>query len=192
MIALSLADIPRAVVSAVSSKVIFPTFSRFTHLPRDELRARIQRNRTPLLCVIAPSLATVAVFGDYAVHLLFDPRYSDAGWIVPVLAIGVWPLMLAQTLDPALFAVGKPRVIAFACLFSFITVLLGILVGKMWQGPVGAVVGIAMKSVPFYIIANYGLWRERLACLGQDLWATMFFVACLTMVYGCRLGLGFD
>jgi O-antigen/teichoic acid export membrane protein len=50
-VALTLADLPRSVTLALSGKVMFPAISKLTDQPRSILRAKVLKNRQPILWI---------------------------------------------------------------------------------------------------------------------------------------------
>lgn len=190
-IAFTLSDVPRSIILAISSKVIFPTFSKMAHLPREAFRAKIQKNRKIVLIAMAFVLTIVVSFGDVVISVLYDKRYAAATWMMPLLAWGVWPTLLTQTIDSALFAIGKPRYIAYGCFVSSLFIILGIPIGNSLMGPLGAVISIALSNIPPHLVITYGLWRENLACIKQDIWTTALFMLLLTIVLTGRYAAGY-
>ena len=191
-VAFILSDIPRQIILAVSGKVIFPVFAKFADLPREAFRTKIQKNRRNILVGMAFVLALVVSFGDILISMLYDKRYAEATWMMPILALGVWPIILTQTIDPALFAIGKPRYVAYGCFFSFLFLAIGIPLGFYLAGTAGAVIAVPFNNLPFYGVITYGLWRERLACIGQDIKATAIFLALLTVMIMARIAVGLE
>lgn len=193
-IAFTLADLPRSIMSAVSGKVIYPTYSKLIGLPREEFRIKILRNRAPILAGLALGLALMVGFGDIIVDILYPDEYStDAAWMLPMLALGTWPLMLTQTIDPVLFALGKPYYSAFAAFLSFLCFIIGIPLG--FQSPlqeVGAVLAVAISNIPIWIVITVAVHREKLSVLNQDIIMTALFSAILAVIMLGRnmLGLG--
>src|ERR687885_833458 len=181
-IAYTLADIPRQVIMALSGKVIFPAFSKMVDLPRETFRAKILKNRKPLLLVLAPGLTILVSFGDYVVRLLYKPVYHDAAWMLPIIAVGIWHTSLYSTMSPALMALGKPVYNTIGFSLTLITITTALFVGYHYMGLKGAVIAVAVGDIPFYGVTMYGLWREKLDCLKQDIWATALFLALLTAV----------
>ena len=181
-IAYTLADIPRQVIMALSGKVIFPAFSKMVDLPRETFRAKILKNRKPLLLVLAPGLTILVSFGDYVVRLLYKPVYHDAAWMLPIIAVGIWHTSLYSTMSPALMALGKPVYNTIGYFLTLITITTALFVGYHYMGLKGAVIAVAVGDIPFYGVTMYGLWREKLDCLKQDIWATALFLALLTAV----------
>jgi O-antigen/teichoic acid export membrane protein len=191
-IAFTLSDMPRNVLGALSSKVIFPAFSKLADLPRETFRAKIQKNRKPILMVMALALTIAVSFGDMLIAVLYDKRYIQAGWMLPVLALGIWPRILTQTIDPALLAVGKVSYMALGNQLKFLFVLIGLPVGFSLMGLPGAVLVVALNDLPFYGAVIFGLWREKLTCVKQDIKATALLLALLALVLACRWAAGFD
>jgi O-antigen/teichoic acid export membrane protein len=189
-IAFTLADMPRQLMLAISGKVIFPSYSRMVDLPRAEFREKILRNRRPILLTIAVGLAMFVSFGNLLVNVLYDSRYAAASWMLPLLALGTWPLMLTQTIDPVLFALGKPRFVALGSFLSFLCYAIGIPLGYSLYGPVGAVMSVAVSNIPPWIIVSYALCREQFNALRQDLIVTAVFLATLITLFAIRFSLG--
>lgn len=181
-IAYTLADLPRSVILALSGKVIFPAFSKLADLPREAFRAKILKNRRLLLLALAPGLTILVSFGDFAVRLLYKEVYHDAAWMLPIIAVGIWHTSLYSTMSPALMALGKPIYNTLGYLLTLITLSTALLVGYHFMGIKGAVIAVAAGDIPFYCATMYGLWREKLGCFKQDLWATALFLGLLTAV----------
>lgn len=190
-IAFTLADIPRQVLMAISGKVLFPTFSRLADLPRAEFRAKILQNRKILLVLAAIGLALLTSFGDQLILFLYDDRYKEGAWMLPLLAIGFWPRIMTQTIDQALFAIGKPNYVAYGSFLKFVFMFIGLPLGFHLLGLPGAIIVIALNDLPFYGAIAYGLGREGLDCVIQDIQATVVFILLLTIVLTARYWLGF-
>jgi O-antigen/teichoic acid export membrane protein len=190
IIAFTLADVPRQVVAKVSSQVMYPLIAKYASLPRNILRDKIIQQRWLILIGQAIGLAIMASFGDFLITTLYDERYYQATWILPILAVGLWPLMLSLTSDKALFAIGNPNYVALGNMFKFIYMLIGLLLAFSIYGVLGAVIVIALNDFPFYLVVSYGLWRENLATVKQDLLATGMLLGLLTVVLGVRYSLG--
>jgi O-antigen/teichoic acid export membrane protein len=190
-IAYLLAEMPKQIHDAIIGKVIFPAYTKFVELPRAEFSLKVQKARIPFLIVFSFGLAILVGFGDVFVSLLYDKRYADAAWMLPILALGFWPTILNGSMDQALFAIGNPRYVAYGCFWSAIFLIGGILLGFHWFGERGAVIAVAFSNIPSYGVIMYGLWREKLACLKQDLMATTLFVGLIAVMVGSRILAGF-
>ncbi|HLO48783.1 MAG TPA: oligosaccharide flippase family protein [Kamptonema sp.] len=190
-IALTLGDLPRSVTLALAGKVIFPAISKIADQPRETIRTKLIKNRQLLLIAFAIGLTALIACGDIIIKILYDKRYIDAAWMLPLLALGIWPRILCNTNEASLFAIGKTQYTAAANLTRFVWTAVGILLGFYWMGIPGAIVAVTLNDLFYYIVVNYGLWRERLSCLIQDIQLTGLFLSLLTVVLAGRYWLGF-
>jgi len=191
-IAVIFAEMPKQIISQISGKVIFPLISQFSQLPRNELRQKILNKRKLLLIPLALLVASMACFGDVLIDILYDERYQQAGWMLPLLAFGMWPLILCITIDPCLYVVGKPKFPALGNLLKFLHMIVFLPIFFWIGGKFGAVLAVAMNDIPKYLVVNYGLKREKLSGLGQDAWATIFLfgIICLFLAFRYFTGMG--
>ncbi len=176
-IALAFAEVPRQVTLAISGQVLFPAMSKLRDLPRPALREKILQNRRLVLFALAAGLAVFACFSDVLIRTLYDLRYWQAAWMLPLLAVGLWPRVLCNTIEPSLFAIGMPKYAALAQIARFVFTLSGILLGYAWFGIVGALAAVALNDVVYYLIINLGLWQQGLSGLKQDFQATALLAA---------------
>jgi O-antigen/teichoic acid export membrane protein len=190
-IAFTLATLPREVLKNLCYRVLFPIIARSVEIPRAELRQQILQHRGMLLLGTAGVLAMIVVFGDLIVTRLYRAEYEAATWMLPILALGVWFSALFYTVCQTLIAIGKPIYYAYSNLARFIFVTVGLYVGYHHWGVLGAVVAVSLTDFWAYVVVLYGLAKERLLCLRQDLWSTGLFIG-LTLVLGLgRQALGF-
>ncbi|MBD2090414.1 oligosaccharide flippase family protein [Microcoleus sp. FACHB-1515] len=191
-LALMLSDVPRAVTMTLSSKIIFPAISKFSDLPRSELRSKILHNRKPLLLALTVGMALLIGFGDQVIRLLYDSRYQDAAWMLPILAIGIWPRLICVTIEPVLFSIGTVQYTTFGNFCRFAFTVAAIFLGFSWLGTVGAVIGVALNDLIYYLAVCYGLKREGFGCISQDLKATALLLGLVALFVAVRslLGLG--
>jgi O-antigen/teichoic acid export membrane protein len=195
-IAFTLSDLPLSVIQAVGSNVMLPVISQQSHLPRPELRLKILEKRKFLLLGMTIVLVALICFGDFLILGLYDARYHQAAWMLPIMALGNWPRLLPMTTAPVLMAVGKPLYGAVGNCLKFLYMLVAIPLGFLVLGPFGAIVAIALNDLPFYIAISYGLWKEGFSGLMQDLKSTCFLMVCVAVTLAIRyqagLGLPID
>ena len=191
-IAFTLSDLPQAVLQSVSANIIFPVIAQQSHLPRPELRQKLLQKRWLLVVGMALGLAVLAGFGDRLILLLYDDRYVLAAWMLPILALGNWPRMLPLTTAPVLIALGHPLYGAVGNFLKFIYMLVLLPLGFATMGPLGAILVIALNDVPFYLAISYGLQREGLSTLKQDLQGTALLIGAVSaiLLMRSRLGMG--
>lgn len=190
-VAYTLASIPKEVIRQLSYKVIFPTISKQRDLTRSSLRAKILKQRQLILLGFAIVLAALVTVGDLIISLLYDQRYIDATWMMPILCSGMWFSLLFYTISPALLAVGKPVYSAQSNFARFAIIILAVPLAHQTFGLIGAICVIAFSDVPLYIVNLYGLWQEKLTCFIQDVQGTLFFILILALFLFIRNSLGF-
>ncbi|MDJ0674961.1 MAG: oligosaccharide flippase family protein [Calothrix sp. MO_167.B42] len=190
-VAFTLADLPKLIFGSLSGNVIFPIISKFAELPRESLRAKILPKRWLLLVGMGFCVAVLVFCGDFLILALYDQRYNDAAWMLPILALGIWPYLLMQLSGPTLLAVGKPIYLAWGNFLKFTYMLFVLPLAFSYMGLLGAVIAIALNDIPLYIAINYGLWREELAAIVQDIQATLLLLGLIAILCSTRYLLGF-
>ena len=191
VVALTFADVPRQVSLKIGSQVIFPAISQLIDLPRKTLNAKIINKRWKLLMLLAAIVISLLCFGDLVILWLYDERYQEAAWMLPILALGLWPLLLCTTIDRSLMAIGKPSYLAFGNLLKFAYMVTGVLLGYAKMGVLGAIIVIAFNDLPYYVAVHYGMWRERLNFIWQDLQATIVLMGVTVLITVVRFAIGF-
>jgi O-antigen/teichoic acid export membrane protein len=183
-ISYQLSDIPRAVILSLGNRVAYPFISKMLHLPQREFRADYLRYRFYALLVGAILLSIMAIWGNLLILKLYDRRYHDAAWMIPILTLGLWHTLLYQTTAPVLFSLGKAQYSAFGNAAYCAAVFAGIPIAFHFFGMFGAVIAIAAGDFPLYVVTQFGATREGVRPLGQDLQLTAIF---LTILLSCFL-----
>jgi O-antigen/teichoic acid export membrane protein len=183
-IAYQLSDIPRAVILSLGTRVAYPFIAKMIHLPRREFRADYLRYRFFALMAGAILLSIMAVWGNLLILKLYDRRYHDAAWMIPILTLGLWHTLLYQTTAPVLFSLGKAQYNAIGNAAYCAGVFAGIPIAFHFFGMFGAVVAIAAGDFPLYLVTQFGATREGVRPLVQDLQMTGIF---LTILLSCFL-----
>ncbi|MEZ2235823.1 oligosaccharide flippase family protein [Microcoleus sp.] len=189
-IAFTLGDMPRQVIIAIGGKVIFPSISMLAELPREELRAKILKNRNLILIPLAIGLAFFVSFGDQIILILYRKEYIAASWMLPILALGIWHTTLHNLMSSCLLAIGKSQYGAIGNFATFLSITIGIPFGYHFLGYLGAVIAVAVGDIPTYLVITYGLWKEKLFCLGEDVKLTALFLGVLATILFCRYHFG--
>jgi O-antigen/teichoic acid export membrane protein len=189
-IALMFSDVPRQVTLALSTRIVLPAASKLIDLPRPELRAKMLRYRKRLLLLLTAGMVILVALGDVLILFLYDKRYSEAAWMLPILALGIWPRLLCTTIDASLIAVGEMRYTTVGNFLRLVVTAGGILLGFKLLGPVGAVIAVALNDVLYYASINLGLHREGIGCLWQDFKVTALLLAGVAAIGIGRVILG--
>lgn len=189
-VVMAISEMPRSIIERVADQVIFPAVSQLIDLPRADLRQKLLHNRRPVLLAMALGLSLLVCFGDGVVSIMYDQRYASGSWMLPLLALGIWPNVLFQTLYPLLFALSKPQYQTWGNFGKFVFTGVGIPLAFSKFGEVGVILVIAFNDLPLYAAIAYGLWRERLTSIQQDIGATALFLGMLAGFLSLRYALG--
>lgn len=175
-IAVMFAELVKQVLERLSGMVLFPLFSKYKNLPRMEYREKIKKPRRILLLLTGLLTAFLICFGDFLILILYDDRYSAASWMLPILALGMWPYALYISNSNSLYILGKPQYHAFGNLvkLTYMVVLIPIIF-KLF-GLIGAVIAIALNDIPPYIVLNWGFLKERISLLLDDILASLYLI----------------
>lgn len=190
-IAFTFSDIPSAIIGQIDSKVIFPVLSKKADLPRASLRAKILQKRWPLLLGLAVVTAILSSFGDLLILALYDSRYQDAAWMLPILALGIWPISISQTVNSSLLAIGQSSYAAAGFFLKFLYMIIFLPLAFSQLGVLGVIIVIACNDIPFYAMVNYGALREGTSTIVQDLQMTLLFIGLVALLWISRYSLGF-
>lgn len=100
-------------LGSLQMAVAFPAYSRI-RVAGGAVRPVLQQLKVPILGALAAPMLALVCGGPEIVGFLYDDRWIGAGWMVSVMAIGVWFSAIESTYGAALLAIGAPRWIAFA------------------------------------------------------------------------------
>jgi O-antigen/teichoic acid export membrane protein len=188
-IAFSVSEIPRSVINAFAQRVGYPFIAKMVHLPVPEFRKVFLRYRLYALLAGALMLCLMVHIGGFLVTKMYDARYHAAGWMVPILALGLWHTLMYATTMPALFSLGKSHYSAIGNATYCAAVVTAIPVAFHFFGMFGAVIGVAAGDLPLYFVTVTGASREGISTWKQDLKATGFFLALLGIGLAVRIAI---
>jgi O-antigen/teichoic acid export membrane protein len=179
-VALALASIPQQLVDQFGRAVAFPNYSR---LYRDlgTLRGAFERMRRPVVVVGAAITSLLAIIAVPLVELLYDARYVEAGWMLQLLAVGIWFRILESHCGNALLAMGRSRVMAFSSAAKLAGMIVLIPVGYHLHGFPGAVAAYAVSECLRYAVSALAVSRHGLRVWKGDFWLTILAAATVTI-----------
>lgn len=190
-IAFIMSDIPRLLITKLGNSIIFPLISIYQEEPRSVLREKILKMRLQILLAAIVTLPFLVTFGDVVIHILYDERYSAAGWMFSVFSLALWPTLLYRIGMPCLLGIGKPIYGTAGNLVRVIILVFGLPLGFQYLGIPGAVIVAACSDFPVYLVITFGLWREKLGFLIQDIFGTLAYSGLTVLFLFVRSQLGF-
>lgn len=181
-IARILSDAASMMASRLTGLILFPYISSMKDLLRLDLRDRIYRIRFRMLMLAAVGMATIASSSNFIVQILYDSRYWDAKWMLPLLCIGSWFSIMSNLNESALLGLGRPKYSAIANTAKLGFLILGLPLGFQSRGLGGAILVIIMSELVRYIFVFLGARREQFGFLIQEGIATLLmFTIILTL-----------
>ncbi|GAA4131492.1 oligosaccharide flippase family protein [Aminobacter aganoensis] len=195
-IARTIADLPAALVGRLSYSLIFPVVSSRKDQDVGALRAEMRPLRLKLLLAFAVCIGFGISVSDFAVWLIYDQRYHDAGWILPILLLGVWCSLLCTISEYSLLGIGRPLYGAAGNMAKLAFMVVAIPLGLQFYGIAGAILMIAASDLCRYMPILFGQYRERIAFFRQDVAMTallILFILVFSVVrYEAGYGTAFD
>jgi len=176
-------------ITRITHGVFFPAYSRVKNDGTARLKQVFYRSRLAIDALVMSALGGLCVLGPAVVHLLYDRRYADAGWMLRVLSIRVAIAALSAPYQFCLFAVGQSHYGFFLNLARTLALLGGVPLGYKFGGVAGLLWGVTLSEVPALIVAYAGFSREGLASPLHELRVPAFFALGALLGYGCLVAL---
>ncbi len=153
------------VVTKVISDVSFPALSEVVRERPGDLKASYYRFHIIIASFTYFGAGILIMSGKALIGLLYDQRYSDAGWMMQILAVAL--LTIPFRVAPQCFqALGMPRLLSNIIAIRLITLFIVTPIGFHFFGLPGALWGIVISNfsgLPPTIFYNvkYGLFDLR-------------------------------
>jgi len=154
-IAAVLAQVPAQLMGALASRVFLPLFSRAVRAGEDVNRLYLEV-RNSALSGGGWLLSGVIGGAPTIVAILYPDSYSEAAWMLRVLACGIWfGVMLEGTNGVVLLAHGLPKWTAAGSAGKLIGMGIAMPIGYSVAGFEGALVGSSAAQVVRYCVSVY-------------------------------------
>lgn len=161
-IAFTLASALDLIVSKLINAVAFPAFSEIVRERPEKLRQVYYKVFGIIAAACFFGSGVVIVWGQDLVNLLYDVRYSDAGWMLQILIFGALTVPY-QVAIQCFFALGKPHIYTQILVGRLIALAAGLALGFHLFGLAGALWGIVTSQLlPVFAIL---FWLARLKIL---------------------------
>jgi O-antigen/teichoic acid export membrane protein len=174
-IARALADMLALLALRLAQFVLFPQVASLS-MPTPELWLHLRHGRRLLLLATAVGLGWFVAWSDLVVKLLYDPRYHDAGTILPLLLLGVWFAILSAVNEAILMGIRRPAYPAIANAMKLAVYLGGVPLVYHYLGFTAAVLVLSAGEAAKYL----ALWavgrRQNLGFARDDFALTLVFV----------------
>ncbi len=151
----------------LTSSLALPVLGEVIRKDQRNLRDRYYRFRLPIELAAALLSAFLFTAGVFVVNFLYDPRYSEAGPMVQILALGLalYPFPIIRN---AFTATADTHVVAGISILDALSLLSLAAIGYFALGPLGAIAGVAIhRIIPAAVIVVLarqrgwiGIWHE--------------------------------
>jgi O-antigen/teichoic acid export membrane protein len=180
--AATLSESASGIIERLITGILYPVLSQAGRERPKELANLYYRLRMRLDLMSMGSLGMMAGLSAWIVHLLYDPRYAEAGKILPVLCLRVALYCVIGPSESCLFAMGHTRYVFLRSLTRTSSLLLGMLIGWRLYGVTGVIWATALAEVPCFLVIWPKCISLRLLRPHRELMAFLIF--------GASFGLG--
>ena len=184
--AMKLSQLSTKLLSQLGRKVLFPLFSRVAERGVEAVRGRMFTARLLILAAGLPIPLALMLWGDRLVWMIYDDRYSDAAWMLQILAAGSLFTCFMQTNGPLVLGLGdsfRLMVVTAARAFCAVT---GMLIGQQLAGPLGMIMAYALVDVLAYPAMAWALDHLKVWMPKLDL-GMMLLCGAVVLVKFCLL-----
>jgi O-antigen/teichoic acid export membrane protein len=181
-IAFMLSNLPSQMISTFSHKILFPKFSAVNRDTPNELKKILSKSRFWLNIVVLTSIGIVMPLSQTLVNILYDQRYSEAGWILEILFIRVAIGCILIPGSITLMAKGLPQYATVAAVINAIFVIVCLPFTYQLYGTYGVVIAIAISGFLSVPVIWYGLINHRL--FDYRIEAMAIFLLCTSYLLG--------
>ncbi len=172
-LARTIADIPAQLGQRLTHQLIFPMLAA-ARSARDAAAARaIGSARLRLSLGMAAGIGVGIACADWAVAILYDPRYADAGWMLSLLLISSFVAALSSFNAGILLGSNRPEFESAANVLRLVLLVPGLWYGHLWFGMPGVIGAVLVGEIGRYILIWIGQRAIGLSFTRQDLLATL-------------------
>lgn len=172
-------------VGNLNAHLVFPSLSEALRQGAADARrvyARVQQVADGILAGIA---GATLLLGHWVVHILYDPRYHPAGWMLEWLGLGLLA-MRYQVLEQMMFADNRPGWVTLSNVLRAVALLVLVPLGYQSHGVQGAVLGVVASQFAGWPVAIFYKSRNGLLHWSSEVlwpWA---------LLLGAAVGWGID
>ena len=189
-IARTISDLPTTLARRLSYQIVFPFLADGIEVRRAEVVHELSSARLKFVAVAAIGIGGFAGWADWAVRIVYDPRYLAAGWMLFVLMIGAWFSILSNLNEALVLGAGKPSYSSYANIMRLVVLAAGLPLGFAYGGYAGILLAIVISEFSQYLYIAVGQHFVRLTFRRQDVLATMLLAGVITGSIAVRAALG--
>lgn len=191
-LARTIAELPSTLAGRLSYQIVFPVIAISRTQSNAAIRGQLATTRWRFLLVASILMASGIAWSDWAVKIIYDPRYHQAGWMLFVLLIGAWFSTLSSLNEAILLGFGQPAYNGLANGARLAVIAAALPLGYWHYGLGGAIIAVGASEISRYVFVAMGQQRIRFSFWTQDGMATGLLTAMILAWIVLRhvLGLG--
>lgn len=171
-----IAMVPYALIGAVARQVVMPLYSRMIDAGHD-IPDALRMVQVHIGAITALMIAGLIAVGPTLIRCLYDQRYQDATWILPLLSIMVMVQIFDNTASCLLLARGQSRAYAFSNATKVVCLVLFMPLGAWLDGVRGLIIALIIGEVGRYVYTGLVLRRDGFSIFRRDIvWAAQAIV----------------
>jgi O-antigen/teichoic acid export membrane protein len=155
--------------------LLFPMVAGMQAEPA-EVRGRIRHGRRVILLGAAIALGGLVAGSDLVIRILYDPRYHQAGIILPLLLVSAWIAILSTVNEYLLLGVSRPSMPTYANAAKFLSYAVATPVAFLYFGFIGAIIALGIGEAIKYVVLWLQSRRHNLSFARDDLALSIAFV----------------
>lgn len=168
-------DMLTALAQRFGAFLVFPKVVELRQRP-GEMFATFQHKRRLALGAIGVALAVSLAVSDRLILTLYDQRYHEAAFMLPVLLAGAWFAVLGAFGEATLFGLDRPRASAFGNIAKFAILIVGLPLVVPHYGIFAGLLVLLLGEVGRWLALAGALRAENLASVRDDVAITLGIV----------------
>jgi O-antigen/teichoic acid export membrane protein len=181
-LAANIAALPRGLASAISSKSLYPAFSKFAAQREYLDSSELYKSRRVLDKVFPTACLVRSLLSAWFISFLYDPRYREAGIFLEILFFGFIPLMWNLAINEFLVARGWTSAPFKANVVRLVWLLVIALPFLLNERIIMFLTLAALIEFVTYFYLIVKLWRLGFFRLRSEIFCIVFALASLVML----------
>ncbi len=180
-LAKQIATIPSNLMGTLARQITMPLYSRLLEAGENATIAlhRVQAHTGAATALLVGGLIAI---GPTLVRCLYDERYRDAMWMLPMLAVAFMIQIFDTTAASLLLAGGKSRVYALSNVVKVACLALFMPLGAWSDGIRGLIVAVILGETGRYLCTGIALRRNGFTIFRRDIaWGMLAVVLGLSV-----------
>jgi len=188
-LARTIGDLPSVLAGRICYQILFPVISASRNLEDAAIIRAIGPPRMKLLLLGCIGMSVGIAWADYAVWILYDARYSAAGWMLSILLGGAW-LAVLSSLNEAVLLSRMPAFQGISSAARLVAMAIGLYIGTSYYGVTGALGAVVAGEFCRYLMLSFGQHKAGLTFMRQDFALTALLVLLVLCWAEFRYALG--